>query len=385
LDISPPTPGAPEPRQSLWLYRHQNKSYGDSTKHALILVPKLWWSLSIDLFYEKISIRNSFELFGLVKALESNISRAAGTTAVSTYLKDVSMDLYLFSGNEDEGSAFNKLFSMCDNIQILGMYNTYNWHIPVITPRLDTLKFLAVDLDDHKPGFCCPFLKGLNCPSNLQALQILFLSYTGPNGPKFPESLSFPSVHTLGLVFAYGECCDLVMDDIATWELPSLLSAELDLMGYHQNEPLEQFFALHGPKLTSIRIDDMSVPILLIAKHCSRLEDLVVLYCHPQDYFEHFEAEFPQLRRIRFEDGYFSFLGQFLERIYSSWRPLLRKIQVCKFSYDFISEMDVNQAKKMVDDWGRENVRLEDGEGQLLDVSVEAYLNYEDSRANLGA
>jgi hypothetical protein len=387
LDTSPPIPGAREPRRLDWLHRYRTYRYGDSTKRALILVSKLWWSLSINLFYEKICIRSSFELLGLVQALESNISRAAGTSAVSTYIKHVTMDLNPFLGNDGEANAFKKLFSICKCIQVLRVRNTSSFNVPLITPRRDALKCLCVVWDDNEQPYCAPLIKSLNHSSNLQVLEIFFDYRTaGPKGTSLSEPLSFPSLHTLGLSFTYSKYCDIFIADIANWELPSLVSVELHLAEYQQREFLEQFFTLHGPKLTSIGIHNMNFPVLLlIAKRCTILEDLIVLYYIPQDQFTHAEASFPQLRRIRLEkDMYFSAAKQFLQGVFSIRKPSLRKIQVGKFMDNFTSDVH-DQVKKMVDDWGKENVRLEDEEGQLLDVSVKAHLTYAESKMNLGA
>jgi hypothetical protein len=355
----------------------ESRSYADSTKHALILVSKLWWTLTIDLLYEEIWILSPLKLSGSVNALERNLSCAAST---ATYVRHISLYLHDFCGDEDEAKGFERLFTICEKIQTVKLCSTQNWHIAVITPRPDALKDLRVEWDDNEPGYTTPLIKSLDGSFNVHTLQISFLNLgTGPNGPNLPRSLSFPSLHTLGLLFIWSEYCDQVIDITATWELASILFAKLDLAEYQQRKPLEKFFTEHGPKLTSIQIDNISVPILLlIAEHCSMLEDLIVLYYQPQDHCDHFDAAFPQLRQIRIEqDTHFSALGQFLERIFSAQRPLLRKIQVCTFGDNFLSDWDVNGAKKMVDDWGKENVRLEDGNGQLLDVSVEALINNE--------
>jgi hypothetical protein len=371
LDTSPPIPGSDEPK-AYTVRQNVSLSYGSTTKRALILVSRKWWSLSIDLFYEYIRISRPYQLVRLIKALESNISRAGDASVVSTFVRHIYMDLEHFYRNKDEANAFTQLFSICNNIQILRMYDTYKLHAPVITPQRDTLRYLRLEWRDNG-DYCIPLIKELEGSSALQVLHLLFpIRGTGLNGTNIPNSLSFPCLHSLGLVFD-PKSSQLVTAAIASWELPSLIFAQFHLAPSQQSEPLEQFFTSHGSKLTSLQMDTLNDSILhLTTIHCSMLEDLLVLN-YSQDHSAPFAASLPKLGRIRLIEKKLNIqvLKPFLQRIFSLQRPLLQRIQVSDFCGKVVYGGDINEIKTLVDLWGKERVRLEGGEGMILDLSIE--------------
>jgi hypothetical protein len=114
MDTSPPIPGSNVPRAYTGnLARFlSTDEYDKATKDALILVSKLWWSLSIDLFYEYVSLRRPSQLLALVKALEMNISRPAGSSTVSTYVRHLCILLFNPWDLNQINNAFDKLFSI---------------------------------------------------------------------------------------------------------------------------------------------------------------------------------------------------------------------------------------------------------------------------------
>jgi hypothetical protein len=384
MDTSPPIPGSDEPRAySLSQYPDSADGYGQATtKRSLILVSKLWWNLSIDLFYEYVSLRRTSELHALVTALEMNIFRAAGSSTVSTYVRHLCISLPFFDRlDKRENNAIEKLFNIFQNIQILRIYSSLYVQTPLIIPRNKPLRFLRIEWQDYKAGYSVPLIKELDSSFNLQALQIDLTSTR--DGTNIPESLSFPNLHTLRLTFKDVDSNAIVRARVANWELPPLLFAQLDLLPYQQPK---QLFASHGPKLKSIHIHSMTVPVLtLIAQHCPMLEDLIVFKYYPQNHFPPVPSLAPRLRRVRVEKNLsIRLVEHFLERIWSMQRPLLQIIQVPQ-NYDDCTSADVSRIKELVDILGKENVRLEDGEGKLLDVSMQEYIVYEDSRSSLGA
>jgi hypothetical protein len=205
-----------------------------------------------------------------------------------------------------------------------------------------------------------------------------------------PKSLSFPNLHTMGLILTNPERSELAMASVTTWELPSLVFVQLNLGGC-QGQPklIEQFFTVYGPKLTSLQVSRLNIPNLqvLVAEHCSLVEDLAVLNYHGQDHSTHFAASFPRLRRIRLLEEKFNIvvLEQFLECVSSITRPSLQRIEACDFRSTLTSDVDVNQVVKLVKLWGKDNVRLEDGEGMMLDVSIAARVAHRDRGKSLRA
>jgi hypothetical protein len=235
------------------------------------------------------------------------------------------------------------------------------------------LGFLRVESFNYETGHSFRLIEELHSSVTLQVLQFSIIFTT--DGTKIPESLSFPNVHTLGLKFIDLKYGAISAARIANWEFPALLFAQLHFSNHSSHKQLKEVIASHGPKLTSIQIDNMSaLALTLIAKHCPILEDLIVQNYHsPEEPPSQFT--FPRLRRIchrmpDFTDG----LGHFLHQILSMRRPLLQRVQVLQTNGGFIS-VDISQVKKWMDIWGNETVSLEDGEGKKLDVLLKELLS----------
>jgi hypothetical protein len=378
-----------------------------NTKKSVALVSKFWRDLTTDFFYEDILLLKYGDLELFARSLQKSelhdptFSRAHGFHVKAVLLQFRLSDFMLQKSMETHIMTICRL---CDNLKVLSIPSFHFGMEDTMSPRLaQTLSNCCSSLLFLGMGewyASIEFFKNIECFRNIQTL---YISPRG-GGEEAPDlqaaipNLSFPNLHTLLLGTFHGLEGDEFSNWVTSWHLPNLINLSVE-PDFREDLAASSFFIIHGPKLLSIMVGRLSTkgesPIKAILPKCPFLQRLQIL-----NSLNLFETPFRGLPLDRNSEITFLlnpqnshsqapslYVNQSLMRVLNvdshvlemMGNPAIESVKLSSFrNSDFLDmkwkkRQTVFRWRKWLDDWGREGVRLEDANGDVLRIPSEAW------------
>jgi hypothetical protein len=353
------------------------------TKLALVRVSRLWNQISLPLLYEHVFIRNADELAAWVARLPNcnDGGYYASTEVTSPHLSWYTKRLeiaYFDVHSEELIRDMTTILSSCPNLIVLHVGENAVFSTPVL-PSLQKACDGAKHLRwESRPG-TDDLLSILFAFETLEVLEIHDGIFYADWETAEATPIVLPKLHTLVIK---DDECRVDVDGLSLWDVPRLARLTLSSIDLGYTENPDGFFETFGQQLTSLDIcgsDDPDVPYLL-----GKCTNLIELSIDSDELYEGFDGPHPTLSRVIVSCG--RYITNILDIPSTEFRTLMKAIYAMRGpSLKTIRIVDLgdmllrgilekpshlasvqNLVQEWVDIWAGENVRFEDGSGQLL-------------------